>query len=416
MADYVSGEEKCGVIRIVEETNGTVAHTCARAVRHDGEHKDRDGSHWLGKGPILWPSEKLCGVPYLLESSDSGKYHLADGHDGEHKNSTGRSYSTAMAAVPSAEHTPQTGGPGMRPCGNVGPFDGMTCARTVGHSGIHEHPRAGMKVVWSDVTEESVAKQLTGLQRKVKAQANQINKLEELRKAAATNQPEYQELVGRLEAEVRIVNAQASLTEREHQFRVRAEQKRDSDRERRAELITNLVNDIRHHFGEPPVAGSATWADLRAQVGRLTDRERQFRIRAQRELDDTCERLNMVNVKSSDRLRKLGAALGVDISGQTWDNLIQRVAELKKSAGSVWSMGQPSGRLGEQGVTFSLPYTATTPLASRVDELTKRVDALESPGQNCLNRYSATGPGRNLVCALQAGHAGSHVDRTGASW
>jgi hypothetical protein len=146
-------------------------------------------------------------------------------------------------------------------------------------------------------------------------------------------------------------------------------------------------------------------------------------------LDTTIAKADTIAVQQAERFRQLGQALDVDISGQTWDNLIQRVAELRKSAGSVWSIGQPSGRLGEQGVTFSLPstaYTAPAPLAgaapnspvarlaARVDELNDRLSRVEGAAANlfpyarCPSKHQPSPESIQHGCVLPLAHVGAH--------
>lgn len=378
MADYVSGENKCGVIRIVEESRGrAVAYTCGRAVRHDGEHKDRDGAHWLGNGPILWPSEKLCGVPHLLESSDSGKCYLAAGHGGEHKNGAGRSYSTAMAAAQSAEHAPQTGGHRnvystatwpARPCTYIYGPNGNRCAFANGDEQHGHRTSTGLGYMhqdqWRPVqgaatvtdapgkqSDDEIDKTVNGLRRKVRAQANQINKLEDLRRAAVDKQPEFQALKRHLDSRV------AEL-----------------DRDRRSE------------------------------------RERGDRFQ---------EELRQALVKSgsmeSGRLYRLANLLGVATAGETWDTLLQRVADLKAELEVERVRANArKAELDKLNVRLTDPFDprmflgpsaeyGTTPLAARVAELAKRVNELE---HETVRRCESWNSGTR--CVGYTRHAGAH--------
>lgn len=214
-------------------------------------------------------------------------------------------------------HTPRPVDPGTRPCGNVGPFGGYTCTNRTGHNGAHEASLAGVRMVWSDATDESVAKQLAALQRKVRAQANQINKLEDLRRAAVDKQPEFQALKRHLDSRV------AEL-----------------DRDRRSE------------------------------------RERGDRFQ---------EELRQALVKSgsmeSGRFYRLAGLLGVDTAGETWDTLLQRVADLKAELEVERVRANArKAELDKLNVRLTDPFDprmflgpsaeyGTTPLAARVDEM-----------------------------------------------
>jgi hypothetical protein len=317
-------------------------------------------------------------------------------------------------------HTPQPGGPGMWPCGNVGPFDHFTCTRPVGHSGYHEHTTAGIKSVWSDVTEESVATQLAGLQRKVRAQANQINKLEELRRAAIDKQPEYKELADQLKA-------QASLTMRENALRRQAEAERDSERERRTELIGNLILDIRRALGytvpDKVAPGSATWSALRKQTGRLINMRASERERGDRFQEELRQALaKSGSMESAERTRRftarfyrLAGLLGVATAGETWDTLLQRVADLKaelevervRANARKAELDKLNARLTDpfdprMFLGPSAEYGAT-PLAARVAELAKKLTLLEVDN---VRRCSAHHEG--VRCVQPALHTGGH--------
>lgn len=248
-------------------------------------------------------------------------------------------------------HTPRPVGPGTRPCGNVGPFGGYTCTNRTGHSGAHEASLAGVRMVWSDVTDESVAKQLAALQRKVRAQANQINKLEDLRRTAVDKQPEFQALKRHLDSRV------AEL-----------------DRDRRSE------------------------------------RERGDRFQ---------EELRQALVKSgsmeSGRFYRLAGLLGVATTGETWDTLLQRVADLKAELEVERVRANArKAELDKLNVRLTDPFDprmflgpsaeyGTTPLAARVAELAKRVNELE---HETVRRCESWNSGTR--CVGYTRHAGTH--------
>lgn len=295
VADYVSGEEKCEARKDVDAdtVRGYMTFRCGLPIGHPGSHQVER----VAGGPLIWKQ--------------------------------------------SAEHTLQTGGPGMQPCGNVGPFDGITCKRTVGHSGHHKHTAAGTTSVWSDVTEESVARQLASLQRKVRAQANQIIKLEELRRAAVAKQPEHRELADQLRSQVQ-------LTMRENALRRQAETDRDSERKRGdrfQEELRKVMNDLR------------------------TVHVDQVR-------------------HNNDRFYRLAALLTDDTAGETWDTLLQRVADLKaelevervRANTRKAELDKLNAHLTDPfGPRMFLGPSAeygTTPLAARVAELAKDLDGV----------------------------------------
>lgn len=301
-------------------------------------------------------------------------------------------------------HAPQTGGHRnvystatwpARPCTYIYGPNGNRCAFANGDEQHGHRTSTGLGYMhqdqWRPVqgaatvtdapgkqSDDEIDKMVNGLRRKVRAQANQINKLEELRRAAVDKQPEFQALKRHLDSRV------AEL-----------------DRDRRSE------------------------------------RERGDRFQ---------EELRQALVKSgsmeSGRLYRLANLLGVATAGETWDTLLQRVADLKAELEVERVRANArKAELNKLNVRLTDPFDprmflgpsaeyGTTPLAARVAELAKDLDStsrvvavlnirlskLESLGKNCSERYSDTGPGRNIACVLQSGHQGVHTDGAGATW
>jgi hypothetical protein len=86
---------------------------------------------------------------------------------------------------------------------------------------------------------------INGLRRKVRVQANEINKLTELRKGTVEKTPEYANLMGELDTARRSLATQAGLTEREHRMRLDDQQRLGKALGRITSLEDELVDASR---------------------------------------------------------------------------------------------------------------------------------------------------------------------------
>lgn len=98
------------------------------------------------------------------------------------------------------------------------------------------------------------------------------------------------------------------------------------------------------------------------------------------------DKADTIAVQQAERFRQLGKALDVDISGQTWDDLIRRVAQLKSEL-------------------------------NREDGYRERAESAElALVQAECDAVDSTQPDCPMKCLRVAGHRGTHLDGAGGAW
>lgn len=128
-------------------------------------------------------------------------------------------------------------------------------------------------------------------------------------------------------------------------------------------------------------------------IEQMDDTERETKQRTDHKisvlsqrLDDTIAKADTIAVQQAERFRQLGKALDVDISGQTWDDLIRRVAQLKSEL-------------------------------NREDGYRERAESAElALVQAECDAVDSTQPDCPMKCLRVAGHRGTHVDGAGGAW
>lgn len=128
-------------------------------------------------------------------------------------------------------------------------------------------------------------------------------------------------------------------------------------------------------------------------IEQMDDTERETKQRTDHKisvlsqrLDDTIAKADTIAVQQAERFRQLGKALNVDISGQTWDDLIRRVAQLKSEL-------------------------------NREDGYRERAESAElALVQAECDAVDSTQPDCPMKCLRVAGHRGTHLDGAGGAW
>lgn len=260
---------------------GAVTYRCTLAKWHSSDHH-AGPLWWADPDPDAGTDRARCEAVWVGEG-DRGlaRCMYQVGHDGRHLTWGKHAFDDAQAQRPTPKLDKLMMSTGDLFKARIG--EGGTVDETVWRNLYRAGEQVGVMFVADDArqvvermnsavnetpgarSDADIDKVVNGLRRKVRTQANEITKLTALRQGEVTQMPEYRELMLNLAAQI-------ELTGRENFFRKDAEGTLARERAKRAELIGNLIYDVRKALGESepgvPIE-RATWAELRHQVGRL---------------------------------------------------------------------------------------------------------------------------------------------------
>jgi len=153
---------------------------------------------------------------------------------------------------------------------------------------------------------------------------------------------------------------------------------------------------------------------LLADTTRQRDNAREALRSLQHENKRQGEAIGALNVRSSARFRELGKALDVDISGQTWDNLLQRVKQ-QRTERNEWARRADKAEASLRD-NQSLLNEADRDEADPVAELRGMISDLSADvGNNFARRCSALLDGVRCVQPIHH-HGAHHTGRGSEQW